>query len=89
MNQLSVTNAAYEKQLEQESKKTMALNAELEGVQGQTLGELSETCEAEYRFLDKLENQLSKNKQLDSKKIEQIKSEAKTLFNQFNKVVDD
>ena len=40
----------------------MALNAELEGVQGQTLGELSETCEAEYRFLDKLENQLSKNK---------------------------
>lgn len=39
--------------------------------------------------MDKLENQLSKNKELDQKKVEAIRKEAKTLMNKLNKCVEE
>jgi len=69
-------NSKYDAQLQQENNKTKALEAELEQVGGQTIEDMHDTCEAEYKFLDKLENQLSKNKEFDKKKIDEIKREA-------------
>jgi len=65
------------------------LEAELEQVGGQTVVELHDTCEAEYKFLDKLENQLSKNKEFDKKKVDEIKKEAKKLMNMLSNCTDD
>lgn len=84
-----MTNSAYSKQLEDEKNKSASLTKELEQVSGQTMEELHTTCQAEYRFLDKLENDLSKNKVLNEKKIEQIRNDAKALLNKLNKTVDD
>jgi len=84
-----MTNTGYSKQLEDEKNKSASLTKELEQVSGQTMEELHTTCQAEYRFLDKLENDLSKNKVLNEKKIEQIRNDAKALLNKLNKTVDD
>lgn len=50
-----MTNKGYQATLEQETNRQNSLNEELSQVQGQTIEMLHETCEAEFRFLEKLE----------------------------------